>query len=378
MPTVEMVRAALPGWTPTEPACPHFGTCGGCSLQDVAYADQVRMKRGMLETQFGMPVEITPSPDPFHYRQRMDYVFAFGKAGLRERGRKYDVVDLEACPLVPPRVFAAFTQLRQVIRDAGVPDYDYRRHEGVLRYLVFRYAATTDQLLITVVATHEDTALEPVCSAAVDMAEGVALSVTTQRADVSIAPVVRHWGTDTIAERIGGLTFAFGPTSFAQNNPRLAETMYSDIVDRCAGPTLDLYTGVGVIACLAAQHVPHVRGVEVVEESIALAKANAAANGVQNVAFTCAPVRRWLSEELKAGLEAETVVLDPPRGGTAKKVIARVEALQPARILYVACNPSVLHRELDWFTEYRPVRLRAYDLFPQTPHVELVAELAHV
>ncbi len=375
MPTVEAIRTAVSDWAVAEPACPHFGDCGGCSLQDVAYADQVRMKQHALEAQFGMPVPVAPSPEPYGYRQRMDYVFAFGRAGLRARGQKYTVVDLDACPLVPPRLFAAFRELRRVVADAGIAEYDYRRHVGLLRYLVFRYAVTTDQMLVNVVATRDDAALVPLLAAAERMANGVAVCVTDQRADVSTAPVVRQLGALTITERIGGMTFAFGPMTFAQNNMRLADQLYADVVARCTGPTLDLYTGVGTIACLAARHVPHVHGVEVVEDSIALARSNAEANGIRNVEFTCAPVRPFMRDARDAGLAVDTVVLDPPRGGTAKKIVRRIEALRPERILYVACNPAVLHTELTWFSEYRLVRLKGYDLFPQTTHVELVAEL---
>lgn len=374
----DALRVAIPDWTPTAPACPHFGVCGGCSLQDVAYADQVRMKQAALTARFGLPVDLVPAPDPYGYRQRMDYVFAFGRAGLRRRGRKFEVVELTACPLVPPRLFAAFRAVRDAARAAGVPDYDYRRHEGLLRYAVFRHAATTGDLLISLVASRDDARLAPVIAAARAGAAGVALCVTDQRADVSTAPVVRQWGAETLTERFGGMTFAFGPMSFAQNNARLAARMYEHIVRQCAGPTLDLFTGVGTIACLAAARVPQVWGVEVVEASIALARANAAANGVRNVAFLCAPVRPYLRQACEAGLDVETIVLDPPRGGTAKKIVARCEALRPARIVYVACNPAVLHTELAWFETYRPARLTAFDLFPQTPHVEVVAELLPV
>lgn len=378
MPTADQLRAVLSTWASATPACPHFGVCGGCSLQDVAYADQARMKHAVLEAQFGLPVELVPSPEPYGYRQRMDYVFAFGHAGLRARGRKYDVLDLEACPIAPPRMFAVFQTLRSVARDGGIPEYDYRVHQGLLRYLVFRYAATTDTLCVTVVATRDDPALEPLIAAARGAAELVTLNVTDQRADVSAAPVLRQWGAEAMAETIGGLTFAFGAESFAQNNMRLAEHLYGRVVERCSGPTLDLYSGVGVIACLAARHVPQVWGVEVVEEAVTLARRNAAANGIRNAEFTCARVRPHLKAVVDGGRAVETIVLDPPRGGTAKKVIARVEALRPARVLYVACNPGTLQRELGWFTQYRPVHLTAFDLFPHTPHVELLAELAPV
>lgn len=376
MPKLRDLRRVLPAVEHVAPRCRHFGECGGCSLQDVAYADQVAMKRAWLEALFGADVDMVPSPESYGYRTRMDYVFAFGRAGLRKRGERYHVIDLTECHLVPPRVFEAFRDLREVVRAHEIPDYDYRINWGLLRYLVFRHAPTTDQLLINIVATEDNERLVPLFDAAQSYADGVAIVVNDQPADVSSGTTVRRAGAARITERIGGMTFAYGPESFAQNNMPLVERLYAHVVDRCTGPTLDLCCGVGTIACLAARRVPQVWGVEVVEEAVQLARENAAANGVHNAAFACGRVRAFLKEFLDAGLPAQTVVLDPPRSGTSKKVMERVQKLRPERVLYVACNPSALKQELEWLPAYRPVRFTAYDLFPQTPHIEVLCELA--
>lgn len=101
------------------PRCSHFGECGGCSLQDIAYTDQITAKEDAIEELVGRRVNVVPSPDPWGYRHRMDYIVAFGKVGLRKRGDGKSVVGLTECSIAPPRVAEVMAQAGAGSRNWG-------------------------------------------------------------------------------------------------------------------------------------------------------------------------------------------------------------------------------------------------------------------
>src|SRR5689334_1122334 len=126
------------------PRCRHALECGGCAFQDRSYTDQIAAKTTVLrelwaEGGYGhLPLDVVPSPDPFAYRTRMDYVATKGRFGLRKRGKFNHIIELEECHLIPPTAFDAAKALWLHAQEIGLPDYNIHTHEGFLRYLVVR------------------------------------------------------------------------------------------------------------------------------------------------------------------------------------------------------------------------------------------------
>ncbi len=274
------------------PTCPHFGECGGCEFQDVPYETQCAAKRaafdfiaGCVRDEFrekaetlaeddpdgaetlrrraellesalaGLTIDVVPSPQQFGYRQRMDYVFAFGAAGLRRANRHRQVVHLEACPLLGEQGFGAFQKALRLAREAGLPDYDYMRHTGDLRYFVVRRSRNGQILLSLVTKTAERReAVLSVLRALVDggditsghwlLAEGLG--------DVSFGVPQAAVGAPWIEEELNGLRLRIGPNTFFQSNPAVAEKAYAAIAAfvPAGGRALDMYSGVGSIASI--------------------------------------------------------------------------------------------------------------------------------
>lgn len=381
---VELARSGAA----TDPRCRHAVECGGCAFQDRAYSAQIAAKRTALERLFGeagiidtaAAVEIVASPDPFSYRTRMDYVTTRGRFGLRARGRFNHVIDLHECHLIPPSALVSARAVWEAARAQGLPDYDVRRHEGFLRYIVVR-RNPDDELLLAAVTAAGDT-VEPMEQlAAVALAQPSVVGFHWLRnpthTDLSFGDPVRHWGAPTLTMRIGTLNLAIGPNTFFQNNVHLLPRLIEDV--RTAAvvypeAVADLYGGAGALALALAPHVVRVVCVESVEESVRLARQNAKANGIANVTAIHSDVLTYLRTQTPGAFT--TVVLDPPRVGLGPEVCRELLRLGPQRIVYVSCNPLTQAADLQALTAgYRLHTLRGYDMFPHTPHVETLAVL---
>lgn len=372
------------------PRCPHVGACGGCSYQHVDPAGQARARVAVLraladelgagEVLAGQAIDLVSSPSAFDYRQRMDYVTAFGSAGLRRRGSPFAVVDLRACHLIGSAAWNCFQRAVALVREAGISDHDFREHVGELRYVVVRRNRQDDVLCTMVTHTREADAVIAKIAEQL-LAEGVAVSVHHLHqpglADLSFGDPIAHWGQPTISERLGEQSFAIGPNTFFQANPAVAEQAYARIAGHAqalgARRVVDAYAGTGTISCFLAPHVETVFAVENVAENVALAQANAAANGVSNVEVLCDDAVPHLG---RVAADVDLVVVNPPRVGITEAGVAGLLESRPPAISYMSCNPLTLLTELQGLSEaYDLTDVAVLDMFPQTPHFETLVHL---
>ncbi|WP_298820846.1 class I SAM-dependent RNA methyltransferase [Chloroflexus sp.] len=372
---------------PVPPVCPHARDCGGCAFQDRAYPDQVAAKAAALRELYfagGIPVDdltVVPSPNPNAYRTRMDYVATKGRFGLRARGKFNYIVELTTCHLIPPAAFAAAQAVWQRAMALGLPDYDLRAHTGFLRYVVARRNPDNELLLAVVTADGGDEALmAELAATALDQPGVVGFHwlVNATLTDLSFGEPRRHWGAALLPMRVGNMTCWIGPNTFFQNNVYLADRLIGDAVEAAApDPTMrvaDLYGGVGAIGLHLARMAAWVDCVESVAESAALAAHNAAANGIGNLNPICSDTLAYLHEQPSGSLSV--IVADPPRTGLGSQVCHELLRVAPQRIVYVSCNPLTQVNDLQLLqSAYRIVSLRGYDMFPHTPHVEVIAVL---
>ncbi|MCG8349782.1 MAG: RsmD family RNA methyltransferase [Chloroflexales bacterium] len=396
-----IVRAVLND-TRVAPRCPHANECGGCAFQDRAYAGQVAAKAAILNELWNTVVlqperpepqpeiEFVSSPDPFAYRTRMDYVATKGRFGLRMRGRFNYIIELETCHLIPPIAFEAARTLWLRAQELGLPDYNVRSHEGFLRYLVVRRSPDDELLLAAVTAAGP---YEAEITQLADLALtqpgviGFHWLLNDTLTDLSFGTPLRHWGAATLPMRVGSNTLLIGPNTFFQNNVHLLLPLLDAVKAAVSGTdrakpedarelpaVADLYGGVGAIALHLAPVVRSVVSVESVTESADLARQNIALNGASNVTAETADVAAFLRNQAANSLDI--VVADPPRIGMGPEVCAELLRLAPRRIVYVSCNPLTQIEDLRQLVPvYRLTLLRGYDMFPHTPHVEMLAVL---
>jgi 23S rRNA (uracil1939-C5)-methyltransferase len=189
-------------------------------------------------------------------------------------------------------------------------------------------------------------------------------------------------GSDRLDERLGDLRLSISSQAFFQTNTEMAEQLFASAIElaqlRGFERVYDLYCGIGTIGLLMAPRVAEVWGLELVEEAIADAIANAERNEIDNARFFAGDTRLALRELRSTAGPPDVLVVDPPRAGLSQKVVRRIIETAPKRIVYVSCNPTTLAPNAAQLTEagYRLERVRPVDMFPQTPHIECVAVLA--
>jgi SAM-dependent methyltransferases related to tRNA (uracil-5-)-methyltransferase len=406
-----------------DPACRHFRDCGGCEFQHIPYDRQLAMKqeafsfitdtviedyqkkaaadrsdpdkteqadillaKAELLEQYakGRETGIVSSPSAYGYRQRMDYVFAWGeKAGLRRANRHRQVVELEECPLLGDAGFAVFQKALRLAKAAGLECYDYVRHHGELRYFVVRRSREGGILLSLVTKTRG--AGERVASVLQELVEdGDIVSghwlLADGLGDVSFGEPLAHFGEVCIFEELDGVRLGIGPNTFFQANPAVAEIAYTMIRDfaPAGGTVLDMFSGVGSIAFFIASGAGQVLAVESVPENVNLANLNSRENNCPNVILVEEDASVWL-ERTAADPEAakpDMVVVNPPRPGVGDKGMAAVKKLLPGKVAYLSCNPFTLLRDLTMLLDaYELTSVTVFDMFPQTRHFETLALL---
>jgi 23S rRNA (uracil1939-C5)-methyltransferase len=190
-----------------------------------------------------------------------------------------------------------------------------------------------------------------------------------------------------LAKEDGGLARAWDrggervseAAAFSQANSLLAPALVRRAIGDARGAAaVDLYAGSGLFTLPLAERFDIVHAVESDEIAVRLGRESAAARRVANVAWSAATVGDWLLER-RGPARPDFVLLDPPRAGAGEDVVRAIAALRPPRVVYVACDPATLARDLATFAGegYALVSLAIVDLFPQSYHVETVAELAH-
>ncbi len=319
------------------PPCPHAGPglCGGCDWQHVALDEQRRLKAAVVQEQLRrlarLEREVVVEPVPgdaggLGWRTRVAYaVDASGRAGLR-RHRSHEVEPVSWCRIAAPGVVAL-----------QVPEDPWPGARSV---------------------------------EAVAAGGGTAVVVTPPGPGPD----------DVVTERAAGRDWRLRATGFWQVHPGAAEVLVAAVLEGLAPRegerVLDLFAGAGLFAGALAPHVGLTGRVVAVEgDRDAVADARANLRDLPQVRVERGDVARVLRRE---GLHrADVVVLDPPRTGAGRDVVAAVAGSGARAVAYVACDPAALARDLAWFAErgYALDALRAFDLFPMTQHVECVAVL---
>ncbi|MCM8794616.1 MAG: 23S rRNA (uracil(1939)-C(5))-methyltransferase RlmD [Candidatus Omnitrophica bacterium] len=385
-----------------EPPCPHFGPCGGCDLQHLAYPAQLNWKKELLvrtlQEQAGLKdlpaIQVGFMDDPWGYRTKME--FSFGQqgqritVGLHERGSFQRIVDLTSCRIAPEPVSALIRAIKETANRLSLKAYDPKIHEGFWRYAVVRCARDSGHLMLLIVTN--DGPAEPIDRLVQELPQQVPVlksmywGVSRKVSDVAQPDETRHvFGSEVLEDRIGDIRFQIRPMNFVQPNLILASRIY-ETVRTAADLTgrevvYDLYSGIGLIALYMARQAAAVYGVESEAENVALAEKNADLNGILNTTFLHGRVEDLLKGRalFKMGPQPDCIIVDPPRAGLHKEVYAPLLEAKSPRLVYLSCNPASLARDLKIILTREPAyRLNSvclFDFFPHTTHMEVLVTL---
>lgn len=386
--------------TEIEPACPHFGQCGGCTYQNLPYKEQIALKESQIKRMMDEAVNgdyvwdgMKESPAKEAYRNKME--FSFGDEykegplalGMHKRGSFHDIVNVTDCKIVDEDYRKILGCTLDYAKKSRLPYFHRMKHIGFFRHLLVRKAAKTGEILIDLVTTSQgEEDFEIWVKALLNLPlDGRIVGILHTRND-GVADMVKDEGTeilygqDYFFEELLGMKFKITPFSFFQTNSLGAEVLY-ETVREYIGDTkdkviFDLYSGTGTIAQILALVAKKVVGVEIVEEAVEAAKENAELNMLDNCTF-------WEGDVLKVidSLKEvpDIIVLDPPRDGVNPKALEKIIQFGVDKIVYISCKPTSLARDLEMLQGcgYQAERIACVDLFPGTYHVETVVMLSH-
>ncbi len=336
----DLVRVIEPSPDRVDPRCALFGRCGGCQYQNLAYSAQLEWKQRQvaellqLMARIDATVEpVVPSPREFGYRSKITPHFhapkegEIGAIGFLRAGTRSSIVDVPRCEIAMPELNEALAAVREQARSGAA---------------ALKHGAT---LLMRA-------------------SDGAVLTRADEKA----------------IERVDEVRLEFQAGDFFQNNPFLLPAFVDHVIAEALASgarfLLDAYCGSGLFGLCAAEHFESVSGVEISESAVVKARHNADINGITNCTFLAADARRIFEGVTHAAADT-VVIVDPPRAGCSADFLDQLLAFRPRAVVYVSCNPATQMRDLVRFTEagFSVSRVRPFDLFPQTRHLECVITL---
>ena len=373
--------------------CPVAKLCGGCDFHHMDYAEETRLKservRQCLNRIGGENLDSLPilaAPTTACYRNKAQYPVSVDKKGRAYAGffkaGTHSVVENDRCGILPAEMDSVKDAVIDYVNQYRVPVYDETTHTGLLRHIYVRRGAVSGQILVCLAINGRKLPKSDALIARLQKIPGfttLVLSVNTKKGNVVLGDeeIVLH-GKGYIEDTMCGLTFRLSPKSFYQVNHHQAQRLYEAAIAQAEitkdDTVLDLYCGVGTITLAMAKAAGKVIGVEIVEQAVADAKANAQRNGMENAQFFCGDAGAAALELEQKGIKADVVVVDPPRKGLNADTIEALDRFSPRRIVYVSCDPATLARDVALLKErgYAVKNAMAADLFPRTVHVESI------
>ena len=372
--------------------CPVAKLCGGCDFWHIDYEEETRLKaqrvKNCLNRMGGEQLETVPilaAPTCHGYRNKAQYPVSSKKgqayAGFFRAGT-HQVVENDACLILPPEMDLVKDAVISWMNSCKVSAYDEIAHTGLVRHIYVRRGVISKQVLVCLAINGRKIPNE---QALIDKLRHIpgfttlVLSVNTKKGNAVLGDeFISLFGPGYIEDTLCGLQFRLSPRSFYQVNHHQAQRLYEAAIAQAEitkdDTVLDLYCGVGTITLAMASAAGKVIGVEVVPQAVEDARDNAKRNGIENAEFFCGDAGQAALELEKQGIQADVVVVDPPRKGLNADTIEALSRFAPRRIVYVSCDPATLARDVALLKErgYTLKNATAADLFPRCSHVESI------
>ncbi len=398
----------------TDPACEHFGTCGGCKWQHMGYKDQLFYKQKEIVnnlTRIGhleLPEvsTILGASEQYFYRNKMEFSFSDSRwltleeiqsdrdlgnrnaLGFHIPGMWDKILDVKKCHLQADPSNAIRNFIKEFAINNELEFFNTRNQLGLLRTLMIRNTSIGEVMVLIQFFTEDMAQRELLLNAiSQQFPEITSLQyVINGKANDTIydQEVICYNGRDHIFEEMEGLRFKINAKSFYQTNSLQAYELYK-VTRNFAGLkgdelVYDLYTGTGTIAQFVAKNAKNVIGVESVPEAIEAAKENAQLNGIDNVDFYVGDMKNVFNDDFIATHgKPDVIITDPPRDGMHKDVVQQILKIAPKTIVYVSCNSATQARDLSLMKdEYEIMKVQPVDMFPQTFHCENVVLLKKI
>ena len=409
----EMVEIVEKSPFRVEPRCIHFGVCGGCKWQNLAYEKQLEFKQDEVYNHIKRiagiedfeTLPIMGSEEQYFYRNKMEFSFSNARwltqyeisaeenygnrdaLGFHIPGMWSKILDLKECYLQEDPSNAMRLAIRNYAVDNGLEFFDVRNQSGFLRTVMFRQNSRGEWMVLFQLFRKEENQekLFDFLLEKFPEIKTLMFAINSKQNDSLYDQDVQIYsGPGFLMEEMEGLRFKIGPKSFFQTNYKQALNLYQKTLEfadlKGDEVVYDLYTGTGTIAQYVARKAKHVIGIESVQESINSAIEHAALNGLDNCTFYCGDMKEIFNDEFIAQHpKADVLITDPPRDGMHQKVVEQILKIAPEKIVYVSCNSATQARDLALMKDhYQLVKILPVDMFPQTHHVENIALLYRI
>ncbi len=378
----------------TNPKCPYFGECGGCTAQHIPYETQIKNKNTLVLTHLkknGITdldrIESNVGT-PFSYRNRMDFSIGAEGLSLRKRGQFNSFVRIGECVICNPKINALMKEVQQWFdkNKAALEPFLPKPRTGCMKYATIRASEHTDSSSITFILNEDSHALGKHIElirefASQTSAKNVAIASVPLETEMSLShEAFAVKGSLEMQELIDGKSVSFSSQGFFQNNTAMAEKM----VQHCKSILrqhqtnnsylIDLYGGAGTFAIPLGGMFEKTIVIDSEGPNIVYASANLRKNSIKSETY--AGDAKLLKKLPFPSNKDLYLIIDPPRSGMHPKVIQYIMELKPKLIIYVSCNPMLMAKELKAFMKHYTLKSATmFDLFPQTEHVEAIAEL---
>lgn len=409
---MEAVPVKFHAYSPkrTDSFCEHFGVCGGCKWQNLAYAEQITYKQQQVIdalTRIGkiaLPAcnPIIGSAETKFYRNKLDYSFSNKRwlttdeiqkedlGSLNALGfhvpKRYDkILDIKNCYLQPEPSNSIRLALKKFALDNNLPFFDIKLHTGFFRNLIIRTANTGEVMVLLTFFENDQAAVEKTMQFLKDTFPQITSLLYAHNPKgndtINDLDIKLFHGNPYLTETMEDLQFRVGAKSFFQTNSAQAYQLYKVARDfaNLTGSEIvyDLYTGTGTIANFVAKKAKYVIGLEYVAEAIEDAKINSQINKITNTEFHAGDMKDLLNESfMQSHPKPDVIITDPPRAGMHEDVVKMLLQIEAQKIVYVSCNPATQARDLAWLDAKYAVKIvQPVDMFPHTHHVENVVLL---
>ena len=264
-----------------------------------------------------------------------------------------------------------------------VKAYDEKTGKGIIRNIVLRSSNIDQKIQLTFITNTPE--IPNVKNIIKDINKEIPDIVSIyQNINSKKTPLIwgdkteKLFGANYIQEKILNYNFLVSPRSFLQLNPIQTEKLYTitkQLINDSFNNLLDAYSGIGTLGISLANKFKQVKGIENIPEAVKDANLNAQQNHINNAQFYCGTVENLLPNFISKNWFPDVLIVDPPRSGIDKKLIQLVNKLDLKQFIYISCNPSTFARDLTYLNNYKVKSIQPIDMFPQTPNVELVANI---
>ena len=370
---------------------------GIADLGHLSYPAQLDFKRKQVKDSLykiaGLSdVEVPPTlgmKQPLGYRNKAQVPVRRVNGQLETgffRKNSHDLLPIEDFYIQDLVIDQVILFTRDLLRRFDLKPYDEQEKTGLIRNLVVRRGHYSGEIMVILVTTRPKIfrveQLMERLTEAFPAIKSIMQNINDQPGNAIFGKDWRTiYGQNYITDQMLGNDFQIAAPAFYQVNTEMAEKLYQTAIDfselTADDVVLDAYSGIGTIGLSVAKQVKQVYGVEVIPEAVENSRKNAAINGITNASYVCAPAEEAIQNWLKEGIQADVILVDPPRKGLTESFIKASVSMEPKKITYISCNVATMARDIKLYQElgYELKKVQPVDLFPQTHHVEAVSLL---